>query len=400
MTAVDALGREIGVVAACRALSLNRAQVYRVRAPHRTRPSRPLVTTRAPPPLALSSAEQTLLLDLLVSERFVDAAPASIFATLLDEGRYLGSIRTMYRLLAAHQQVGERRNQRRHPVYTKPELLATRPNQGWSWDITKLKGPAKWTCYHLYVILDIFSRYVVGWMLALRESAALAEQLITDTVAKQRIVPGTLTLHADRGSSMRSKPVAALLVDLQITKTHSRPHVSDDNPYSEAQFKTLKVRPDFPARFGSLEDARAHCQQFFPWYNTEHRHAGIGLMPPAVLHYGHAAELTAQRALTLNAAFHANPRRFKGVCPQPPTVPSAVWINPPPHARRRVEPMVETRAQGPIGGDSDSRVTSRSLNLALPTRSFLAEGLDKSCVDTFSTENPEPHHTRSLIFLT
>ena len=360
-----------------------------------------LTATRAPPPLALSSAEQTLLLDLLVSERFVDAAPASIFATLLDEGRYHGSIRTMYRLLAAHNQVGERRNQRRHPVYTKPELLATRPNQVWSWDITKLKGPAKWTCYHLYVILDIFSRYVVGWMLALRESAALAEQLIADTVAKQRIVPGTLTLHADRGSSMRSKPVAALLVDLQVTKTHSRPYVSDDNPYSEAQFKTLKYRPDFPARFGSLEDARAHCQQFFPWYNTEHRHVGIGLMPPAVLHYGHAAALTAQRALTLNAAFHTHPRRFKGVCPQPPTVPSAVWINPPSPARRGFESTIETSsAQGPIGGVADTRGTSRSSLLTLPPRSFFVEGLDKSCGDTFSTENPEHHHTRSLIFLT
>jgi len=217
------------------------------------------------------------LLGLLDSERFADVAPATVFATLLDEGRYHGSIRTMYRLLAAQHQTGERRRQRIHPLYAKPELLAIRPNEVWSWDITKLKGPAKWTCFHLYVILDIYSRYVVGWLLAHRESAELAEQLIADTLEKENIAPGTLTLHADRGTSMRSKPVAALLIDLDVAKTHSRPHVSDDNPYSEAQFKTLKYRPDFPDRFGSIEDARAHCQHFFHWYNHEHRHSGIGL---------------------------------------------------------------------------------------------------------------------------
>jgi transposase InsO family protein len=217
---------------------------------------------------------RSLLLGLLGSERFVDMAPAAVFATLLDEGQYYGSIRTMYRLLAAANQTGERRRQRIHPVYAKPELLAIGPNEVWSWDITKIRGPVKWSYYHLYVILDIYSRYVVGWMVAYRETAELAEQLIADTVAKQNIVPGTLTLHADRGTSMRSKPVAALLVDLQVAKTHSRPHVSDDNPYSEAQFKTLKYRPDFPERFGSIEDARAHCQAFFAWYNTEHHHSG------------------------------------------------------------------------------------------------------------------------------
>jgi putative transposase len=235
----------------------------------------------------------------------------------------------MYRLLATEGQVGERRQQRRHPVYTRPELLAVRPNEVWSWDISKLKGPGKWTCFHLYVILDIFSRYVVGWMIAQRETAELAEQLIADTIAKQQIVPGTLTLHADRGTSMRSKSVAQLLVDLDVTKTHSRPHVSDDNPYSEAQFKTLKYRPDFPARFGSIEDARAHCQEFFRWYNTEHRHSGIALMPPDTVHYGRSDALTARRGATLDAAFAAHPSRFKGVAPQPPAVPTSVWINPP-----------------------------------------------------------------------
>jgi putative transposase len=235
----------------------------------------------------------------------------------------------MYRLLATEGQVGDRRQQRRHPVYTKPELLAVRPNEVWSWDISKLKGPAKWTCFHLYVVMDIFSRYVVGWMIAHRETAELAEQFIADTIAKQQIVPGTLTLHADRGTSMRSKSVAQLLVDLDVTKTHSRPHVSDDNPYSEAQFKTLKYRPDFPARFGSIEDARVHCQEFFRWYNTEHRHSGIALMPPDTVHYGRSTALIAQRGVTLDAAFAAHPARFKGIAPRPATVPIAVWINPP-----------------------------------------------------------------------
>jgi transposase InsO family protein len=279
--------------------------------------------------LAFSIAEQECLLSVLDSERFADTAPATIFATLLDEGRYHGSVRTMYRLLGAQDQAGERRRQRRHPLYSKPELLAVRPNQVWSWDITKLKGPAKWTCFHLYVILDIFSRSVVGWMIAPRESAHLAEQLIAETIDKQNIAPGTLTLHADRGTSMRSKPVAALLVDLEVARTHSRPHVSDDNPYSEAQFKTLKYRPDFPARFGSIQDARAHCQDFFRWYNTEHRHSGIGFMTPDTVHYGCSTALTEKRAVALAIAFAAHPARFKGVAPRPPSVPLAVWINPP-----------------------------------------------------------------------
>jgi putative transposase len=329
MSAVAELMPHIGLSRACRAFGLNRGFVYRDQ--HRRRPtvSRHVRRLRPRPPLALSIAEQTLLLGLLGSERFVDMAPAAVFATLLDEGRYYGSIRTMYRLLAAANQSGERRRQRIHPLYAKPELLAIAPNQVWSWDITKIRGPVKWSYYHLYVILDIYSRYVVGWMVAYRETAELAEQLIADTIGKQRIAPGTLTLHADRGTSMRSKPVAALLVDLQVSKTHSRPHVSDDNPYSEAQFKTLKYRPDFPERFGSIEDARAHCQAFFTWYNTEHHHSGIGLMSPEIVHHGRAGALTARRATTLDAAFIAHPNRFKGITPRPPKVPEAAWINPP-----------------------------------------------------------------------
>jgi putative transposase len=248
---------------------------------------------------------------------------------LLDDGLYLGSVRTMYRVLAAHGGTRERRNQRVHPAYTKPELLAIAPNQVWSWDITKLKGPAKWTCFHLYVILDIFSRLVVGWLIADREDADLAQQLIADSVARHDIEPGMLTLHADRGASMRSKPVAALLIDLDITKSHSRPYVSHDNPYSEAQFKTLKYRPNFPARFGCFEDARAHCQEFFTWYNTEHRHSGIGYMTPQSVHHGQAEHLRSVRQAALDEAFRANPNRFKGRRPEPHRLPTAVWINPP-----------------------------------------------------------------------
>ncbi len=329
MRAVVDLSTHIGVTSACEAFALERGVLYRDRARHRRSTAGCVSPARPRPPLAFSGAEQDHLLGLLDSERFADMAPASIYATLLDEGLYHGSIRTMYRLLARHREVGERRRQRAHPVYAKPQLLATAPNVVWSWDITKLKGPAKWSCFHLYVILDIFSRYVVGWTIAARESAELAEQLIADTVAKHDIAPNTLTLHADRGTSMRSKPVAALLIDLEVAKTHSRPHVSDDNPFSEAQFKTLKYRPDFPERFGSIEDARVHCQQFFGWYNHDHRHVGIGLMAPAAVHYGDAAALTAQRAVTLQAAFIAHPERFKGRVPQPPKLPVAAWINPP-----------------------------------------------------------------------
>ena len=329
MSALNELAPEIGLAPACAALRINRARIYRQDARRRLLISPRQPTPRPPAPLALSAPERQGLLDALYSERFADCAPQTVYAKLLDDGVYLASVRTMYRLLAGQGQSRERRNQRVHPAYAKPELLAVQPNQVWSWDITKLKGPVKWSCYHLYVILDIFSRYVVGWMIAMRESAQLAEQLIADTVAKHNIAPGTLTLHADRGTSMRSKPLAALLVDLEVAKTHSRPHVSDDNPYSEAQFKTLKYRPDFPERFGSIEDARAHCQQFFPWYNDAHCHSGIGFMTPESVHYGRAQAMFQQRADVLNIAFLEHPNRFKNNAPQPPKLPTAAWINPP-----------------------------------------------------------------------
>jgi transposase InsO family protein len=330
MQALNQLAPEVGLAPACAALNLSRSTVYREDTrQRRLLPATSAPTSRPPAPLAFSAQERQQMLDELDSDRFADCSPYVVYATLLDEGRYIGSVRTLYRALAADGQSGERRRQRAHPAYAKPELLATGPNQVWSWDITKLKGPAKWTCFHLYVILDIFSRYVVGWMIAPRETAELAEQLIADTVTKHQIEPGTLTLHADRGSSMRSKPVAALLIDLDVTKTHSRPYVSDDNPYSEAQFKTLKYRPDFPDRFGCIEDARRHCQKFFPWYNQSHCHSGIGFMTPATVHFGQAAAVRQERAKTLETAFLANPKRFKGKCPQPPSLPTAVFINPP-----------------------------------------------------------------------
>ena len=322
----------VGNAAACRALGLWRGTFARCHARLRRAalPGPPAPRPVPPrPPLALTSCEQQALLDILNGQRFADTAPAAVHATLLDEGSYVASVRTMYRLLAANGACRERRDQRRHATYSKPELLATAPNQVWSWDITKLKGPAKWTAFHLYVILDIFSRHVVGWMVAARESAELAEQLIAQTVARHDIEPGTLTLHADRGTSMRSKPVAALLVDLDIVKSHSRPYVSDDNPFSESQFKTLKYRPDFPARFGCLEDARAHCQAFFTWYNTTHRHSGIAYMTPHSVHYGHADAMFITRQSALDAAFRSHPNRFKGRNPRPQKLPEAVWINPP-----------------------------------------------------------------------
>ena len=314
----------VGTAALCRALGLSRATVYRLNAPVDV-PSSP----RPTPSHALSEEERQAVLDLLHGQRFVDCPPADVVATLLDEGRYLCSTRTMYRILNGKKEVKERRNQRVHPVYEKPELLATRPNEVWSWDITKLKGPVKWTYYQLYVILDIFSRYVVGWMVADRESSELAKRLIRESCLKQEVLSDQLTLHADRGSSMKSKPVAMMLSDLGVTKTHSRPHVSNDNPYSESHFKTLKYRPGFPERFGSLQDARTFCQDFFTWYNTQHHHSGIAWLTPEDMHYGRAKQIIQVRQGALNEAFERHPERFKNRPPQAALPPEAVWINPP-----------------------------------------------------------------------
>ena len=323
MTAVETASETLGTAAACDALGVSRAAVYRRRQPARVPAPRPT------PPRALDPVERQLVLTTLDSERFLDQAPAQVHATLLDEGTYLCSPRTMYRLLDAAGEVKERRDQIRRPHYAAPELLATRPNEVWSWDITKLLGPVKWTYFYLYVILDIFSRYVVGWMIAPHESAALAERLIAETCAKYGIQPGQLTLHADRGGAMRSKPVALLLADLGVVKTHSRPYVSNDNPFSEAQFRTLKYCPQFPDRFGSIEDGRAFGQVFFPWYNQAHHHSGLGFLTPAVVHFGQAAIVRAHRERVLAAAYAAHPERFVNGRPQPAELPNAVWINPP-----------------------------------------------------------------------
>jgi putative transposase len=324
MQTVEQLAPQVGIVSACEALGVSRASFYRQQRPSSIEPK-----PRPRPTRSLSQAEQQKVLEVLHSERFVDQSPAEVYATLLDEGIYLCSLRTMYRILAEHDEVRERRNQRRHPVYQKPQLLATGPNQLWSWDITKLPGPGKYTYFHLYVILDVFSRYVVGWMVAHRESEILAERLIRLSCQKQQIQPQQLTLHADRGSSMRSKTVALLLSDLGITKSHSRPHVSNDNPFSEAQFKTLKYQPLFPKQFGSIEDSRSFCHPFFDWYNHEHHHSGIGWLTPAMLHSAQAERVVQERQQVLQAAYLAHPERFVKGLPSPPAVPTEVWINPP-----------------------------------------------------------------------
>ena len=323
MNAAALLARDVGIRTACNALTVSRAGFYRWRSPVHEKVVRPK------PPLALSSSERCEVLDILHEDRFVDKAPQEIYAKLLDEKNYLCSIRTMYRILEEEGELKERRNQLSRPHYTKPELLAQGPNEVWSWDITKLKGPVKWTYYYLYVILDIYSRYVVGWMVAQRELAALARKLIEETMKKQLIQPDQLLIHADRGSSMTSKPVALLFADLGVTKSHSRPSVSNDNPYSESQFKTMKYRPEFPERFGSIEHARAFSQNFFPWYNTEHYHSGLGLMTPEDVHYGRASRILEARQEVLLSAYERHPERFKGKIPKPMEVPAEVWINKP-----------------------------------------------------------------------
>jgi len=334
MEAAATLSTDIGIKPACESLDIPRSGFYRMKARQTAPPLEP--RKRPSPKRALSSEERQGVLDILHGDRFVDKTPQEVYATLLDEGEYHCSIRTMYRILDANSEIKERRDQLTHPVYQKPELLATVPNQVWSWDITKLLGPAKWRYFYLYVLLDIFSRYVVGWMIATAESAALAEKLIKETCEKQNIEKGQLTVHADRGSSMRSKPVALLLSDLGITKTHSRPYTSDDNPFSESQFKTLKYRPDFPGRFGCIEDSRSFAQGFFSWYNTEHHHSGIGLLTPEAVHYGLAEKTQKARGEVLSAAYEAHPERFVRKRPVPPSVPAAVWINKP-----NVQPLSE-----------------------------------------------------------
>jgi putative transposase len=328
MQAVAELTPDCGVItAACAALELSRASFHR----HQTAATRPPVSVcpRPRPARALAANERDTVISLLRAEPYVDLAPAEVYATLLDQGTYHCSIRTMYRILHEHEETRERRRQLRHPVYQKPELLAEGPNEVWSWDITKLMGPQKWTYFYLYVIIDIFSRRVVGWCVADRESAALFKPLFLETLAKHGVNPGQLILHADRGPSMTAKATAFLLADLGVTKSHSRPHTSNDNPFSESHFKTMKYQPQFPKRFGCIQDAKSFCRDFFQWYNCDHHHSGIGLMTPNQVHYGQADAVHATRQDTLDQAFRTNPERFVNKAPKPPQKPTAVWINPP-----------------------------------------------------------------------
>ena len=323
MTAIaQELSQRVGVSAACEAVGVPRSRLYARR--------RGLASPRPTPVHALSVAERAEVRAALNSERFMDRAPRQIYAALLDEGTYLCHWRTMYRILHDFAEVRERRNQRQHPVYQKPELLAEAPNQVWSWDITKLRGPAKWTHFALYSVIDIFSRFMVGWMIAERESATLARQLIATAAANQNIQPEQLTLHADNGKPMKAKTLALLLSDLGVEKSHSRPYVSDDNPFSEAQFKTLKYHPTYPDRFGCIQDARAWARPFFDWYNYEHYHSGLNLLTPASVHYGQADAVRQQRQAVLAAAYAQFPQRFVHGEPMVKGAPDAVWINPPP----------------------------------------------------------------------
>jgi putative transposase len=329
----------IGVRAACRATGRSQSNHYRW---HRKSPA----PVRAAPrparrqPRALDPDERLAVLEVLHEERFVDEAPATVYARLLDEGVYLCSEATMYRVLREYGEVRERRAQATHPAMVKPELVADAANTVWSWDITKLRGPVKHVFYHLYSVIDIYSRYTVGWLLAERESAELAEQLLADTIAKHGVDRDQLTIHADRGTSMASKTVAQLLSDLAVGKSHSRPHCSNDNPFSEAQFKTLKYRPGFPDRFGSVQHARQHARTFYAWYNTEHRHSGIGYHTPYDVHYGHAAEVRTARAAVLTEAYRRHPERFVRHHPEPPRLPTTVWINRPEDLDSTVDPKI------------------------------------------------------------
>jgi putative transposase len=370
MPPIVQLAGDVGVEKACRALEVPASSYYRWLRPAASNPQ-----PRPRPPLALSQREEAAVLTELHSERFIDLAPPEVYSILLEDERHLCSLRTMYRVLERHGEVRERRNQLRHPAPNKPELLATGPNQVWSWDITKLKGPAKWTYFYLYVVLDIYSRYAVGWMLAHQESGELAKRLVRETMEKQGLVDGKeLTLHSDRGPSMTSKTLGQLLADLSITRSLSRPYTSNDNPFSEAQFRTLKYRPEFPDRFGSYQDAISFLRRFFLWYNEAHRHGGVGYLTPAQVHYGKVDEVMERRERALAAAFRDHPERFKGRRPVSPKPPTAVWINPPaldrngdPSSRSRQNVAIEQDQQKTdVLSTPESNVIQESKRVATP----------------------------------
>lgn len=332
---VEEYAPTLGTSAACTALAVSRATLYRQRRPVAR------VARKRRVPRALSDAERTFVLTTLNSPDNVDKSPWSVYATLLSQGVHLCSARTMYRILAASQQVRERRAQAHHPKYTAPQLLATGPNQVWSWDICKIPTTTKWQYLYLYVMLDIFSRYVVGWMLEERENSDLAQALIAASCAKQGIEAGQLAIHADRGPQMIAKSVASLMADLGVVRTHSRPHVSNDNPFIEAHFKTAKYRPDMPQRLGGIYDGRAHFRQFFKWYNNDHTHSGIAYLTPATVHYGQAQAIIAERQRALDAAYTRYPQRFVKGPPRAARLPEAVWINPPKNTAEMEEKITQ-----------------------------------------------------------
>jgi len=364
MEVTQGLAEQVGVLPACSALGMARATYYR-----RLQPSPPPKTSRTPP-LKLSQEESDEVLEVLHSPRFVDRSPRQVWATLLDEDqRYLCSVRTMYRLLESNGELKERRDQLRHPNYEKPELLATRPNEVWSWDITKLRGPAKGVWYYLYLMLDVFSRCVVGWLVARHERASLAKELMEASLEKQGISRDQLTVHADRGSSMISKTMALFFSDFGVHQSHSRPYTSNDNPFSEALFKTLKYHPIYPERFGSLQDARAFFGPFLRWYNTEHRHSGLALLTPADVHYGRAESILEQRAATLTQAFERHPSRFKRRIPRPGAVPGRVWINPPEDPPEPFVPSPEAPGPEQLAGREQASSPREQANASqTPTR--------------------------------
>lgn len=326
MEAVLDLGKELGNTSeACRCLDVPRANLYRAMTPPPEQDAKP----KAPSPRALPPETRQAVLDHLHSDEFIDSSPSEMVHTLLDRGTYLASVRTCYRILADNDEVKERRNQLRHPLYVRPELVATGPNQVWTWDITKLKGPGKFEYYHLYVMIDIFSRYVVGWMLAYRESGELAEQFIEETCRREGIPPNQLTIHSDRGAAMQSLPVINLLASLDIRKSNSRPHVSNDNPFIESHFKTTKSHPEFPRRFGGFEHALSFCRTFFPWYNRRHCHSGILYLTPATVHLGNADAALASRHQTMLKAYAEHPERYVNGPPKLKVLERAVYINRP-----------------------------------------------------------------------
>ncbi len=335
---VEELSRRVGVEQACNALEVSCATYYRWRE-KKKKPQRSGKRKKQAPNFSLTKEEREKVIEELHSERFMDMPPRQVYAALLDEGTYLCSVRTMYRILEELGEVNERRKQVCRKHYQKPELIATSPNQVWSWDITKLKGPEKWNYFYLYVIIDIYSRCTVGWMIASRENGDLAKEFIEETCRKQNIAKDQLTIHSDRGGPMKCKTVAQLLLDLEVTKSHSRPRVSNDNPFSESQFKTLKYRPEYPKRFGSIEDARAFCRSFFSWYNTKHYHGGIALLTPEAVHYNYAPQIMERRQQVLDNAYTKHPQRFRNKIPSVPVLPKAVWINPP-DCQKKVDQML------------------------------------------------------------